>query len=313
LFGFGVWKLPKDIACNTVFHAIVSGIRHFDCASDYGNEVEVGQGINKAISEGIVKREDLFITSKLWNTNHLAEHVEPACRKSLADLNCGYLDLYLIHFPIALRHVPEDKKYPPEWVYDPDSPSPKIVLEKRAPMHLTWAAMEKLVDKQLTRRIGVSNFNVQLLSDVLSYAVIPPYANQIELHPYLVQQKLVTFCQDNNVQCVAFSPLGSASYIEIGGDAGFGKGPLSEAVVLKIAEGHGRTAAQVILRWNVQRGVAVIPKSSQASRNTENSQIFDFELTEEEMSQIASLNRNVRFNDPGVYGVFMGQAMPIFC
>lgn len=269
----------------------------------------MGQGLNRAISEGIVKREDLFVTSKLWNTNHLAEHVEPACRKSLEDLNIGYLDLYLIHFPIALKHVPVEKKYPPEWMYD----APKIQLEKRAPMHLTWAAMEKLVGLGLTRHIGVSNFNVQLLSDVLSYATIPPFANQIELHPYLTQQKLVTFCQENNVQVVAFSPLGSASYVEIGGDGGHGIGPLKEPAVLAIAERLGRTPAQVILRWNVQRGVAVIPKSSQAARNAENSRIFDFTLTEEDMAAVAGLNRNARFNDPGVYGVFMGQCMPIFC
>ena len=224
LFGFGVWKVPQEIAATAVYDAIVAGIRHLDCAADYGNEVEVGQGINRAIAEGIVKREDLFITSKLWNSNHLAEHVELACRKTLSDLNLEYVDLYLIHFPIALKHVPFDKKYPSNWVYDPESANPKIQLERRAPMHLTWAAMEKLVEKGLTKHIGVSNFNVQLLSDVLSYAVIPPYANQLELHPYLVQQRLVNYCQENNVKVVAFSPLGSASYVEIGGDGGHGQG-----------------------------------------------------------------------------------------
>jgi D-xylose reductase len=312
LFGLGTWKIAKNVASSVVYEAILGGVRHIDCAADYGNEVEVGEGINRAISEGIVTRDDLWITSKLWNTYHLSEHVEPACRKSLKDLNIEYFDLYMIHFPISLKFVPFETRYPPEWVHDPLSANPRIELETRAPTHLTWFEMEKLVDSKLTKHIGVCNFNYQLLTDVLSYARIAPYANQIELHPYLTQNQLVEFCVSRSIRLVGYSPLGSISYVEIGGDGGLGSGVLSESVITEIATKHGRSPAQIVLRWNVQRGVSVIPKSNQAAHNVENQKIFDFELSGEEMSAVASLNRGRRFNDPGVYGAYMGQTLPIF-
>ncbi|KAJ1401294.1 NADP-dependent oxidoreductase domain-containing protein, partial [Ochromonadaceae sp. CCMP2298] len=273
---------------------------------------QTGNGIKRAIDEGIVKREDLWITSKLWNTYHKAEHVELACRKSLADLQLDYVDLYLIHFPIALKYVPIETRYPPEWIYDPTAESPKIEKELHAPVHLTWAAMEQLVGLGLTKRVGVCNFNVQLLTDLLSYASIPPYTNQFELHPYLAQQALVDFCQANAVQVTGFSPLGSPSYVEMGMDKGLGVGALEEPVVKAAAAAHGKTPAQVVLRWNVQRGVAVIPKASQPAHMAENAAIFDFELDAAQMEQISGLNRNARFNDPGVFCAFMGGAIPIF-
>lgn len=287
--GLGTWKIAKASASDVVYEAIKNvGVRHIDCASDYGNEVEVGQGICRAIDEGIVSREDLWITSKLWNTYHKEEHVEMACRKSLLDLQLDYFDLYLIHFPIALKFVPFEERYPPEWIHDPKSPNPTVVLEQHAPMHRTWFAMEALAtEKKLCKYIGVCNFNVQLLSDLLSYATVRPYLNQVELHPFLVQQDLLDWCTRNGIHCTAFSPLGSPSYVELGMDKGLGKGVLEDPVVVEIAAAVGKTPAQVVLRWNIERGVSIVPKAAQAAHLAENAAVFDFTLTSEQVKLLA--------------------------
>mmetsp|Transcript_30398 Transcript_30398/g.41620 ORF Transcript_30398/g.41620 Transcript_30398/m.41620 type:complete len:211 (-) Transcript_30398:1608-2240(-) len=195
--GFGTWKIPRNITATVVYEAIkFAQIRHLDCACDYGNEVEVGEGIRRAITEGVVRREDLWITSKLWNTYHSPIHVAQACRKSISDLGIDYLDLYLIHFPFATKFVPFETRYPPEWIFDPNAESPGIEMDWSCPMHLTWAAMEDLVTTtRLARHIGVCNFNVQLLIDILSYCTIRPYCNQVEMHPYLSQNALLDFCR----------------------------------------------------------------------------------------------------------------------
>ncbi len=281
--GFGTWKIPREKAAETVFQAILSGVRHLDCASDYGNEIEVGLGIKQAIDKGIVRREELWITSKLWNTYHLQDHVELACKKTLDDLQLDYLDLYMIHFPISLKFVPFEVRYPPEWMHDMQADAPRIELETKAPMHLTWRAMEELVSKKLAVNIGVCNFSYQLLADLLSYAVITPYALQIELHPYLTQTQLVDFCMTNGLKVVAFSPLGSPSYVELGMDGGLGAGPLKEPVVAEIAERLGKSSAQIVLRWGIQRGCSVIPKSNRSERIVENMDVLNFELTSEEV------------------------------
>jgi diketogulonate reductase-like aldo/keto reductase len=205
-------------------------MRAFDCACDYGNEVEVGEGIQRALKEGIVKREDLFITSKLWNTYHAKEHVELAARKSLTDLQLDYFDLYLVHFPISMKFVPFEVRYPPEWIYDPTAGNPRIE-QVYIPVQETWTAMEQLVDKNLSRAIGLCNFNVQGLTDILSYATRRPVVLQIELHPYLQQQQLVDFCTRNNIQVTGFSPLGSSSYIELDMDQQCGIGVLNEVCI----------------------------------------------------------------------------------
>eukprot|EP01039_Chlorochromonas_danica_P006828 gene6828-7543_t len=310
-YGLGTWKIAKDKSQEIVYSAIKDqGVRHIDCACDYGNEVEVGRGIAQAIAEGIVRREDLWITSKLWNTYHREEHVKAAFDRSLKDLGLTYLDLYLIHFPIALKYVPFETRYPPEWIHDPSASQPTIVLEPKAPLHKTWAAMETLVHSGLVRHIGVSNFNVQLLMDVLSYATIRPFCNQVEIHPYNTQESLREVCQRNEIRVVAYSPLASMSYVELGGDRGIRL--FDEADIQKLAQKYNRTPAQIVLRWNVQLGNVIIPKASSNAHLAENVAIFDFSLTEDEMSQISALNRNLRFNDPGVYGRFMGLSLPIF-
>lgn len=309
--GLGTWKIPKSTVATLVYESLKVGMRHLDCACDYGNEKEVGEGIARAINEGICSRSDLFITSKLWNTYHSKLHVELACRKSIQDLGLDYLDAYLIHFPISQRFVPFEVRYPPEWVYDPSSANPIIELEK-IPIAETWRAMEGLVGKKLVVNIGVCNFTVQSLSDLLSYAEIAPTINQVEIHPYLSQSDLVSYCQAQGIQVTAFSPLGSSSYIELGMDRGLQSGALENPVVIGIAHTTGKSPAQVLLRWALQRGIAVIPKSSRAERVRENLALFDFELSEEQMTSISALNKNMRFNDPGEFCKGMGGSIPIY-
>lgn len=226
-YGLGTWKIPPSVTSELVYESIREGIRAFDCACDYGNEQEVGKGIRRALEEGICSRQDLVITSKLWNTYHAKEHVEEAIRKTLLDLQLEYLDLYLIHFPISLRYVPMNVRYPPEWIYDPQAPIPTIEVVP-VPIRETWEAMESLVDLGLTKHIGLSNFNVQTIADILSYARIPPSVLQVELHPYLQQQPLIDYCHAHQIQVTAYSPLGSSSYIELTLDKRLGVGVLNE-------------------------------------------------------------------------------------
>ena len=299
LIGLGLWKLDSSSVADTVVAAIRAGYRHLDSACDYGNERAVGEGIRRAIDEGLCTREELFVTSKLWNTYHRGEHAEMAIEKTLDDLGLDYVDLYLIHFPIALKFVPFEKRYPPEWFYDPDAESP--VMESDAvPLAETWHAMERIADGGLSQDIGVCNYGVSLLRDLLSYARRPPAVLQIESHPYLTQEKIMRFCREEDIAVTAFSPLGASSYLELG-MASEHESVLDTAVVQDIATRVMRTPAQVVLRWGIQRGTAIIPKTSRVERLSENAALFDFELDDADMKAITALNRNQRFNDPGVF------------
>ncbi len=295
--GFGLWKIPQDICADAVYEAIKAGYRHLDSACDYGNEVQVGEGIKRAIDEGICTREDLWITSKLWNTYHAKEHVQQAIERSLSDLQLDYLDLYLIHFPIAQPFVAFDDRYPPEWITDPSAANPKMELAP-VPLFETWHAMESLVEKGLTKEIGVCNYNTGLLNDLMAYAKIKPAMLQVESHPYLTQERLMKLAKQYDIQVTAFSPLGALSYLELD-MAGAAESVLEQSVVKAAAQRLGKTAAQVVLRWGVQRGNAIIPKTSKPERLVENLAIFDFELSQQEMVDINALNSNRRFNDPG--------------
>lgn len=295
--GMGLWKVEPAQAAECVHAAAQIGYRHFDSACDYGNEREVGNGLREAMRAKVCRRDELWVTSKLWNTYHAAEHVRPAAERTLQDLRLDYLDLYLIHFPLAMRYVPFDKRYPPGWIFDPAATQPRAELVP-VPISETWHTMEELVHAGLVRYIGVSNFNTALLRDLLSYAAIRPAVLQVELHPYLAQEKLLRFCREEQIAVTAFSPLGAPSYVPLG-MARDGESAMQEAVVREAAARHGKSAAQVLLRWGVQRGTAVVPKSSQTERLRANLDIFDFELSNDEMAAIAALNRNRRFNDPG--------------
>jgi D-xylose reductase len=304
----GLWKVSQAESAGLVQAAIRTGYRHLDCACDYGNEAEVGHGIRAALAQGLCRRADLWITSKLWNTYHARAHVRPAVERTLRDLQVDYLDLYLVHFPIAQEYVPFEVRYPPEWFFDPMAPDPRMRFAK-VPLSETWSAMEALVTAGLVRNIGVCNYSSALLRDLLSYATIAPAVLQIELHPYLTQDRLVRYCHEAGIAVTGFSPLGALSYLPLG-MAKREESVLEQASVCAAAQRHGKTPAQVVLRWGVQRGTATVTKTRRPERLAENLALFDFELTKDEMAAISALNRNHRFNDPGV---FCEAAFHTFC
>eukprot|EP01127_Copromyxa_protea_P006358 TRINITY_DN16176_c0_g1_i1.p1 TRINITY_DN16176_c0_g1~~TRINITY_DN16176_c0_g1_i1.p1 ORF type:complete len:315 (-),score=78.59 TRINITY_DN16176_c0_g1_i1:58-1002(-) len=301
LVGLGTWKIEKDVCADVVYTAIKVGYRLIDCASDYGNEKEVGQGINKAISEGIVKREDLFVTSKLWCTYHAKQHVKPAFERSLSDLGLEYLDLYLIHFPISLRYVDFEDRYPAGWDFDPSKPGCQL---EDSPVHETWSAMEELVKDGKAKHIGLSNFNAQSIMDIQRYAVVKPAVLQIEFHPLLQQPTLVGFCHKQGIALTGYSTFGGQSYKVFFPAA---ESLLDSEVIQGIAQKHGKTPSQVLLKFAVQTKVAVIPKSSSEERLKQNLDLFSFELDEEDLKVILALDKNARFNDPAMYA-----GLPIF-
>ena len=309
--GLGLWKSANETTAGLVHEAIRVGYRHFDCACDYGNEAEAGQGLDLAMKSGLCRREDLWITSKLWNTYHRPEHVRLAVERSLRDLRLDYLDLYLIHFPIALDFVPFEKRYPPGWLYEPDAQKPAM-KPARVPIAETWGAMEDLVKAGIVKQIGVANFGISLLRDLLNKAAISPSVLQVELHPYLTQERLLRFCRDSGIAVTAFSPLGALSYVPLG-MAEASDSVMEERAVAAAAKAHNRTPAQVLLRWGIQRGTSVIPKTSRYERLEENLQSTDFQLSENEMDAISSMNRNRRFNDPGDFcELAFGTFFPIY-
>ena len=263
--------------------------------TDYGNEVGCGQGVTRAIKEGIVKREELFIVSKLWNTFHDGERVEPIVRKQLADWGLEYFDLYLIHFPVALKYVDPEVRYPPGWHYD----GKDTIIRSNASIQETWTAFESLVEKKLTKSIGVSNFQSQLIYDLLRYAKIPPATLQIEHHPYLVQEELVKLCKNEGITVTAYSSFGPASFLEFNMDHATKLTPLMEDNTIKtIADKHGKAPSQVLLRWATQRGLAVIPKTTRQETMISNLTNTEFDLSEEDIATISGFNRGIRFNQP---------------
>ena len=251
LAGFGTWKIPNDSCSEIVYQALKSGYKLLDCACDYGNEEKVGEGIKRATDEGLVNRKDLWVTSKLWNTYHRREHVKQACLRTLKDLQLDYLDLYLIHFPISLKYVDPEVRYPPEWFFDPKANKPRMI-EDPVPIIETWRAMEELMAEGLVKNIGICNFNTSLLRDLLAAAKVKPSVLQVELHPYLTQKELIQFCKLNEIQMTTFSSFGGASYVELT-MANEDESLLNNEKVKEIATTHKKTAGQVLLRWAVQQ------------------------------------------------------------
>ncbi|KAF7561965.1 hypothetical protein G7046_g2199 [Stylonectria norvegica] len=296
--GFGLWKVDNATCADTIYNAIKAGYRLFDGACDYGNEKECGDGITRAIKDGLVTREELFIVSKLWQTYHDQERVEPICRKQLADWQVDYFDLFLIHFPVALEYVDPSVRYPPGWFYDGEAE----VRWSKATNQETWGAMEKLVDAGLARSIGISNFQAQTIYDLLKYARIRPATLQVELHPYLQQNELVRLAKAEGIAVTAYSSFGPTGFIELDMDQAKSASPLMEHELFKgLAEKYGKTPAQILLRWATQRGLAVIPKTSRPAVMAQNLDCIAFDIEKEDVDRIAKMDLNMKFNQPTNY------------
>ncbi|GAB7346063.1 hypothetical protein MBLNU457_4826t1 [Dothideomycetes sp. NU457] len=304
LVGFGLWKVDNATCADTVYNAIKTGYRLFDGACDYGNEQEAGQGVARAIKDGLVKREELFIVSKLWNSFHDYERVKPICKKQLQDWGVDYFDLYIVHFPVALKYVDPSVRYPPSWTDENDK-----ITQSKTPLSDTWKAMEELYEEGLAKSIGISNYNGQSVMDLQRYAKQLPQTLQIEHHPYLTQEPLVELAKSLGIAITAYSSFGPISYHELEMEKAKDTPLLFEHdVVKKVAEKHNKSPAQVLLRWSTQRGVAVIPKSNNQQRLAANLDVCSFDLSEDEIKSISALDRGLRFNNPTNYGL----PLPIF-
>jgi alcohol dehydrogenase (NADP+) len=283
--GLGTWKSEGGATAAAVTEAIKVGYRHIDCAPIYKNEKEVGAALAGAIAEGLTTRQDLFITSKLWNNAHRPKHVRPALESTLRDLRLDYLDLFLIHWPVSFR---QDIEFATK--------AEEFLTPEEIPLLETWQAMEKMVKKGLCRAIGVSNFNRTKLDKLKNQATIAPAVNQIELHPYLQQQEMLNYCRQNNILLTAYAPLGSADRPERLKKENE-PSLLAHPAVLALSEKSGATPAQVLLCWGLSRRTVVIPKSVTPQRIKENFQAQNVVLSPEDLASLDQLDIGYRYID----------------
>jgi len=292
-FGLGTWKSEPGNVYNAVKVAIKEGYRHLDCAPLYGNEKEIGMALAECIAEGMVTRSEMWITSKLWNTYHYKSEVIPSLKQSLKDLQTDYLDLYLIHWPVALK---KDVLFPKK--------AADMASLDEIPLSETWEAMEEAVNMGLVKHLGVSNFGKKNLMKLISTSKIKPEMNQVECHPYLQQEDLLTFCRSNEILFTAYAPLGSSDRPQIFKDQNE-PSLLEDPVIVEIANAKNATPAQILINWALQRGTSVIPKSVTPERIIQNFQAQSINLSEDEMKRIANLEKGYRFID-GKFWVFEG-------
>src|SRR5260221_10789658 len=273
--GFGTLIPDAAVTITATRDALEAGFRHFDCAERYGNEREVGKALQAGLAAGGIAREDIFVTTKLWNTNHRPERVEPAFEASLERLQLKYLDLYLSHTPFAFQ--PGDNQ-------DPRDEKGNVLYDRDVTLLDTWRAMETLVDHGKCRAIGLSDITLDTLKPLYESARIKPASIQVESHPYLPETELLEFCKERGIVFLAFAPLGH----------GMKPGLLGDRVISAIAARVGKTPAQVLLAWAVQRGTAVLTTPTTAARAKENFDIAP--LPEDAFDEIDLIQIRQRLN-----------------
>jgi alcohol dehydrogenase (NADP+) len=276
VLGFGTLIPDAAETISATKDALQAGFRHFDCAERYRNEREVGEALQAGLAAGAIAREDIFVTTKLWNTNHRPERVEPAFEASLDRLKLNYLDLYLIHTPFAFQ--PGDEQ-------DPRDQNGNVLYDRGVTLLDTWGAMESLVDHGKCRAIGLSDIGLNELLPIYESARIKPAVVQVEAHPYLPEAELLEFCKEKGVVFLAFAPLGH----------GLRPGLLEDPVITAIAARIGKTPAQVLLAWAVQRGTALLTTPKTAARARENFNVSA--LPEDAFNEINRIQIRQRLNE----------------